>query len=69
MTKALCTVASIALVAYAWAQTPEPQPRIVNHTGMAGQVMVVEVAAHFVTAIRLPEAITSVAVGACLSKQ
>jgi hypothetical protein len=30
---------------------------------MAGQVMVVEVAAHFVTAIRLPEGITSVAVG------
>ena len=30
---------------------------------MAGQVTVVEVAAHFVTAIRLPEAISSVAVG------
>jgi Flp pilus assembly secretin CpaC len=30
---------------------------------MAGQVTTVEVASHFVTAIRLPEAISSVAVG------
>ena len=63
MTQALCTVALITLVACAQAQTTEPQPRIVTRAGMASQVTVVEVGAHFVTAIRLPEAITSVAVG------
>ncbi len=63
MTQAFCTVALITLAACAQAQTAEPQPRIVTHEGMAGQVTMVEVAAHFVTAIRLPEAISSVAVG------
>jgi len=63
MTQPFCTVALITLAACAQAQTAEPQPRIVTHEGMAGEVTVVEVAAHFVTAIRLPEAISSVAVG------
>ena len=63
MTQAFCTVALIALAACAQAQTAEPQPRIVSRTDMASQVTTVEVAAHFVTAIRLPEAISSVAVG------
>src|ERR1039457_5654737 len=63
MTQALWTLALITLAACAQAQTAEPQPRIVTHEGMAGEVTVVEVAAHFVTAIRLPEAISSVAVG------
>ena len=63
MTQAFCTVALITLAACAHAQTAEPQPQIVTREGMAGQVTTVEVAAHFVTAIRLPEAISSVAVG------
>jgi hypothetical protein len=63
MTQAFCTVALITLAACAQAQTAEPQPQIVTHEGMTGQVTTVEVAAHFVTAIRLPEAISSVAVG------
>jgi len=63
MTQALWTLALITLAACAQAQTAEPQPRIVTHEGMAGEVTVVDVAAHFVTAIRLPEAISSVAVG------
>src|ERR1035438_4777390 len=61
MTQACCTLALITLAACAKAQTP--QPRIVTHEGMAGEVTVVEVAALFVTAIRLPEAISSEAVG------
>src|SRR5208282_2358966 len=63
MTQALWTLALITLAACAQAQTPRPQPQIVTREGMAGQVTTVEVAAHFVTAIRLPEAISSVAVG------
>jgi hypothetical protein len=63
MTQAYCTLALITLAACAQAQTPRPQPQIVTREGMAGQVTTVEVAAHFVTAIRLPEAISSVAVG------
>ena len=63
MTQAFCTVALITLAACAHAQTAEPQPQIVTREGMAGQVTTIEVAAHFVTAIRLPEAISSVAVG------
>jgi hypothetical protein len=63
MPKAFCAVALIALAACVHAQTAEPQPRIVTRAGMASHVTVVEVAAHFVTTIRLPEAITSVAVG------
>ena len=63
MTQALWTLALITLAACAQAQTAEPQPRIVTREGMGCQVTTVEVAAHFVTAIRLPEAISSVAVG------
>jgi len=63
MTQAFWTIALITLAACAQAQTAEPQPQIVNREGMASQVTTVEVAAHFVTAIRLPEAISSVAVG------
>src|ERR1017187_10520958 len=63
MTQAFGTVALIILAACAQAQTPRPQPQIVTREGMAGQVTTVEVAAHFVTAIRLPGAISSVVVG------
>ena len=40
MTQAFCTVALITLAACAQAQTAEPQPRIVTHEGMAGEVTV-----------------------------
>src|ERR1700726_2082935 len=63
MTQPFWTVALITLAACAQAQTTVPKPRIVTHEGMSGPVTTVEVAAHFVTAIRLPDAITSVAVG------
>ncbi|MGO8731689.1 MAG: hypothetical protein ACLQVM_02735 [Terriglobia bacterium] len=63
MTQAFCTVALIALAACAQAQTAEPEPRIVTRPDMATQVTTVEVGTHFVTAIRLPEIISSVAVG------
>lgn len=39
------------------------QPRIVSEPAVDGHVTVVEVRTHFVTAIRMPEAVNSVAVG------
>lgn len=63
MRKALCIVALVAVVACAHGQTTEPEPRIVNRTDLSDRVTVVEVAPHFVTAIRIPEAVTSLAVG------
>ena len=63
MTQAIWTLALITSAACALTQTVESPPKIVTHEGMAGQVTTVEVAAHFVTAIRLPEVISSVAVG------
>lgn len=63
MTQAIWTFALLALAACARAQTAEPQHRIVSHEGATGQVAEVEVAPHFVTAITLPDSITSVAVG------
>lgn len=63
MTKALCTAALICFVACAYGQTTEPQPRIMDLTDVSDRVTVVEVAPHFVTAIRVSEAVTSLAVG------
>src|SRR5260370_17578345 len=45
------------------AQVPKVEPRIVTETDLEGKVTVVEVAARYVTAIRLPEAVNSVVVG------
>ena len=45
------------------AQVPKVEPRIVTETELEGKVMVVEVAARYVTAISLPEAVNSVVVG------
>jgi len=39
------------------------EPRIVTETGLEGKVTVVEVAARYVTAIRLPEVVNAVVVG------
>src|SRR5258708_9942115 len=45
------------------AQVPKVEPRIVTETDLEGKVMVVEVAARYVTAIRLPEVVNAVVVG------
>ena len=63
MKKALCLALFLACIASAQGQTPDPQPQIVNRTQASGAVTVVDVTAHFVTAIKIPEAVTSVAVG------
>lgn len=45
------------------AQVPKVEPRIVTEAELGEKVTVVEVAARYVTAIRLPEAVNSVVVG------
>jgi hypothetical protein len=47
----------------AFAQMVQVEPQIVTETNLEGKVAVVEVAARFVTTIRLPEAVNSVVVG------
>ncbi|HXR17329.1 MAG TPA: hypothetical protein VN777_14140 [Terriglobales bacterium] len=47
----------------AFAQVPQVEPRVLTKTELEGKVTVVEVAARFVTAIRLPDAVNSVVVG------
>lgn len=45
------------------AQTAQVDPQILTRTAADGRVTVLEIAAHFVTAVRLPEAVNSVVVG------
>ena len=45
------------------AQVTNVNPQVRTRTTADGKVTVVEVAAHFVTAVRLPEAVNAVAVG------
>jgi hypothetical protein len=47
----------------AFAQAVQVEPHIVTETDLEGKVVVVEVAARFVTTVRLPEAVNSVVVG------
>ena len=47
----------------AMAQVLEVKPRVLTKLEMEGKVAIVEVAAHFVTAIRMPETVNSVVVG------
>jgi len=47
----------------AMAQMPEVKPRVLTKPDIDGKVAVVEVAVHFVTAIRMPETVNSVVVG------
>ncbi|MFZ0519911.1 MAG: hypothetical protein WAL95_02740 [Candidatus Acidiferrales bacterium] len=47
----------------AWAQNPQVEPRVLTRTEVEAKVAAVEVAARFVTTIRLPDAVNSVAVG------
>lgn len=44
-------------------QMPEVKPRVITRAETDGSVAVVEVTAHFVTAIRMPETVNSVVVG------
>jgi hypothetical protein len=48
---------------WASAQVPSVEPQIVSKPESAGKVTVIETAAHFVSAICLPEAVNSVVVG------
>jgi hypothetical protein len=63
MKKAICVVALFAWTAFARGQTAEIQAQIVNRTESGRQVTVVNLSPDFVTAIRVPEPVTSVAVG------
>ena len=54
-----CWLLSTAITAHAQTVYPQVRTRVIAYT----KVTVVEIAAHFVTAIRLPEAVNSVAVG------
>ncbi len=56
-----CWLLSVAVVPNAQVTNVNPQVR--TRATADGKVTVVEIAAHFVTAIRLPEAVNSVAVG------
>jgi hypothetical protein len=47
----------------ALAQVPQVEPRVLTKTEVEGKVEIVEVAARFVTTIRLPDAVNSVVVG------
>jgi len=47
----------------AFAQVPQVEPQILTKTDLEGKVTVVEVAARFVTTIRLPETVNSIVVG------
>jgi hypothetical protein len=50
-------------VATVLAQVPQVKPQVLTKADIEGRVTAVEVAAHFVTAIRMPEAVNSVVVG------
>src|SRR6516164_661957 len=64
MSRISSVVFSVLLpVSIAMGQIPEVKPRVVTRPAIDGSVAVVEVAAHFVTAIRMPEAVNSVVVG------
>jgi hypothetical protein len=63
MKRAICIVALFVWPAFARGQTTGIQAQIVNRAESARQVTVVDISPHFVTAIRVPEPVTSVAVG------
>jgi len=63
MKRLLIAAMLVGFVAQARSQTTEIQPRIVTLVAFSEQVTVAEVARHFVTSIRAPEAVSSVVVG------
>ena len=59
-----CWVLCVSLPSVAvWAQTAQVEPRILTKTDLDGKVTTVEVAARFVTTIRVPDPVNSVVVG------
>ena len=63
MSKAACAVCMFWTITAAVAQVPKVEPQIVTKSELASRVTIVEVRAHFVTAIRMPETVNSVVVG------
>jgi hypothetical protein len=63
MARGLCVSCFLFGASVALAQVPQVEPRVLTKTELEGKVTVVEVAARFVTAIRLPDAVNSVVVG------
>jgi hypothetical protein len=64
MSRSASVVFSVLLASrMAMGQILEVKPRVLTRSAVDGRVAVVEVAAHFVTAIRMPEAVNSVVVG------
>jgi hypothetical protein len=64
--KTLCGLSLLCFsfgASLAFAQASKVEPRIITETDLEGRVTVVEVAARYVTAIRLAEAVNSVVVG------
>lgn len=59
-----CWILSVSLLSgAAWAQTAQVQPRVLTKTDLDGKVTAVDVAARFVTTIRVPDPVNSVVVG------
>jgi len=61
--RGLCLLCFSFGTGVALAQIPHVEPQILTKADLGGKVAMVEVAARFVTAIRLPEAVNSVVVG------
>src|SRR5260370_39822483 len=61
--RGLCLLCFSFGTGMAFAQIPHVEPQILTKADLGGKVAMVEVAARFVTAIRLPEAVNSVVVG------
>jgi len=63
MARSLSVLCLLFLGSTALAQVSQVEPRVLTKTETEGKVTVVEVAARFVTTIRLPDAVNSVVVG------
>lgn len=63
MVRGLCVLCFSFGSSVALAQVPQVEPRVLTRAEAEGKVAVVEVAARFVTTIRLPDAVNSVVVG------
>src|ERR1039458_6325491 len=59
----LCVLCLLCSAGMAMGQVREIQPQVLTKAELEGRVTEVEVAAHFVTTIRMPEAVNSVVVG------
>jgi len=63
VSRTACVCCLLWSTGVAMAQIPEIKPQVVSRQEVEGNVTMVEVAAHFVTAIRMPETVNSVVVG------